>query len=335
MVPGDDGVPVTSRIDTHAPTGPHRTAPRADGAVIPFTRPPNAPMLHVTRDGEQGRRGSGGTVPAALRREGTTMTWDQALGQYATAQRAARRSAGTIRLHQHYLRHLAAQARRRGPWDLERRDLVGFVATYTRRSAETMKSARQAVVGFYRWAHGEGHVAVDPAVGLPPVSVPPGVAKPAPEAVLRRALERADARERLMLLLAAYAGLRCAEIARVHADEWDGRVLYVTGKGGKVRRVPVVHDELVAALDRAEGHVFPGRVDGHLSSGRVTELLSDVLEGQWTGHKLRHRFATRSHDANPDVLALGRVLGHSRPETTMRYVALSDDALLRVVHAAA
>lgn len=263
------------------------------------------------------------------------MGWDWCIEQYGLAQRAARRSAGTIRLHRHYLRQLASFARRRKPAALERRDLVKFVGTYARKSAETMKSARQAVVGFYRWATSEGIVEVNPAAGLPPVSVPPGVARPAPEAVLRRALERADHRSRLMVLFAAYGGLRCAEIARVHGDDWDGRVLYVTGKGEKTRRVPVRHPELVATLNTLDGYLFPGRCSGHLSPGRVTELLSELLEDGWTGHKLRHRFATRSHDANPDVLALGRVLGHSRPETTMRYVALSDDALTRVVDAAA
>lgn len=263
------------------------------------------------------------------------MTWDWCIEQYGIAQRAARRANGTIRLHRHYLRQLAAHAGRTRPWTITRRQLVEFVARYAACSAETMKSARQAVVGFYRWAESEGYVPTSPAAGLPAVSVPPGVPKPAPEAVLRRALERATDRERLMALLAAYGGLRCGEIARVHGDDWDGRVLYVTGKGGKTRRVPIRHDELVSTLDRLDGWLFPGRCGGHLSPGRVTELLSDLLEGDWTGHKLRHRFATRSHDANPDVLALGRVLGHSRPETTMRYVALSDDALVRVVDAAA
>jgi len=275
------------------------------------------------------------TGPARVeRKEAVGVTWEWAIEQYGIAERAARRSAGTIRLHRHYLRHLAVFARRRRPAALTRRDVAAFVATYARRSAETMKSARQSVVGFYRWAALEGLVDVDPTVGLPPVSVPAGEAKPAPEAVLRRALEQARPRERLMLLLAAYAGMRCAEIARTHCDDWDGRVLYVTGKGDKTRRVPVVHPEIVAALEHGEGYLFPGS-RGHLSAGRVTELLSEALEGDWTGHKLRHRFATRSHEVNPDLLALGRVLGHSRPETTARYVQTSHDALVRVVQAAA
>lgn len=261
--------------------------------------------------------------------------WVQAIAEYTTALRAGRRSAGTIRLHRHYLHNLAATSRG-GPWSLAPGDLRRFVAGYTTRSAETMKSARSTVVSFYRWAHTEGRVAVDPSVGLPAVSVPPGVPRPAPEAVLRRALAVAGHRERVMLLLAAYGGLRCCEIAAVHADDLDpAGVLYVTGKGGKTRIVPILHEEILGALARADGYLFPGQVNGHLAAGTVSKLLAETLEGDWTAHKLRHRFSTRSYARNRDLLALQRVLGHSRPETTMRYVQLSHEALVAVVRGAA
>jgi len=42
-----------------------------------------------------------------------------------------------------------------------------------------------------------------------------------------------------------------------------------------------------------------------------------------------------TYAANADVFALGQVLGHSRPETTQRYVRLPSDALLAGVRAAA
>ena len=258
-------------------------------------------------------------------------TWDSVVPLYVDALRAAHRSEGTIRLHRHYLHHLARFCPQ--PWAATSAILTRALAV-SGWSAETRKSARSVAVGFYRWAHLAGHIEADPSRALPPISVPPGEPRPTPEAVLSRALATAAPRERTMLLLAAYAGLRCAEIARVHADDWSAPMLYVHGKGGKVRVVPVQHPELVQALSRADGYLFPGP-NGHLTPGHVTRLLSDALPGQWTGHTLRHRFATRSHQAHPDLLALGKVLGHSRPETTQRYVLLSTDALVAVVAAAA
>jgi integrase/recombinase XerC len=260
------------------------------------------------------------------------MTWDNAIAEYTTAMRAARRSPGTVRLHRHYLRRLAGQVG--SPWTVTTPQLRTYLDV-SHWSAETQKSARASVVAFYRWAHAAGHVDEDPAAALAPITVPAGVPRPAPETALRKALARADHRERVMLLLAAYAGLRCAEIAQVHTDDLTEGLLYVTGKGGKTRIVPLEHPELLAAFARAAGYLFPGKVDGHLSPGYVTKLLSEVLPDGWTGHTLRHRFATRSYARNSDAFALGKVLGHSRPETTLRYVQVPTEALMRVVRGAA
>lgn len=262
-----------------------------------------------------------------------TITWAGALADYTTAMTAARRSPGTIRLHRHYIRNFAATTRR-GPWMVTRSDLRAFLAR-PRWSAETAKSARGALRGFYGWAYDEGLVDVDPTAKLAPVRVVPGVVRPAPDPMVARALGVAAERERLMILLAAYDGLRVGEICRIHRDDWTPPLLLVHGKGGKERIVPVTNPELVSALDRTEGFLFPGGIDGHLAPGSVGHLVSDLLPDSWSAHRLRTRFATRSYARNPDLIALGKVMGHSRPETTLRYVLLEDDAATRVVLAAA
>ena len=115
---------------------------------------------------------------------------------------------------------------------------------------------------FFRWAHGAGFIPVDPAHGLAAVRVPAGVARPVPDDVLHDALARADERDRTMILLGAYAGLRCMEIARVHSRDWDGTGLYVTGKGGKTRYVPIIRMDLRRALTACHGYLFPGQDGG-------------------------------------------------------------------------
>lgn len=260
--------------------------------------------------------------------------WQGAVAEWVTAMRAAGRSEGTIRLYRHYMRQVSTRYPA-GPWRLGTADLQAVLA---RRgwSAETRKSARAAIARFYRWGHGMGYVAHDPALLLDPVTVPAGVPRPMPDPLLERTLLTLGGRERIMALLAAYAGLRCAEIAQVGRDDLVAGVLYVHGKGGKTRRVPIEHPELLAAFERAEdGWLFPNGLGGHLTPGRVSRLLSDVLPDGWTAHTLRHRMATAGYAATRDLLAVGRVLGHSRPETTQRYVLMPDDALLAVVRGAA
>ncbi|MBN9327640.1 tyrosine-type recombinase/integrase [Cellulomonas sp. 73-145] len=258
--------------------------------------------------------------------------WSSALSEYVAAERAAGRSAGTIRLHRHYLRHLAAQVR--APYSVTLAQLDRYLA-HGGWSPETRKSARGSLASFYRWAARMGYVDEQLADRLPHVHVPEGRPRPAPETVLAAALRVADHRTRLMLLLAAHAGLRCSEVSRVHSDDLVGRTLYVTGKGGKTRTVPVLRPELVAAIATADGWLFPGRTSGHLAASTVTALLSDALPGGWTGHTLRHRFATRAYAGTSDLLAVGELLGHSRPETTKRYVLVPDEHLAAAVAAAA
>ncbi|WP_353708977.1 tyrosine-type recombinase/integrase [Cellulosimicrobium sp. ES-005] len=258
--------------------------------------------------------------------------WGLYANEYLTSLRAAGRRPLTVRLHAHYLRLLA--------------DHTGDPRTITLQvleralsrpdwAPETRKSARSVFAGFCRWMHGMGYLEADPSRMLRPVRVPPGQARPIPEAVLERALGLADERERLILLLGAHGGLRAGEIATVHTRDLVDDVLYVTGKGGKTRLVPLVDDELVHAIRRARGWLFPGRTDGHLSAGHVSVLMSRLLPDHWTAHTLRHRAGTRAYAGTRDLLAVGAFLGHSKPETTQRYVQLPQDALRAVARAAA
>jgi integrase/recombinase XerC len=258
-------------------------------------------------------------------------TWPEAMGAYQVAQRAAGRAPGTIRLHRYWLARLAEVAPR--PWSVTTGDLRE-VLSVEGWAPETRKSARGVFRAFYRWGHGIGAIEDDPAQALEGVRVPAGMPRPAPELVVRQALRDAPERERLMIQLGAYAGLRCAEIAAVHADDLVGDELVVVGKGGRVRAVPILSADLYDRLVDLEGWAFPNRLGSHMSPGHVSRLLSAALPGDWTGHSLRHRMASVAYAGTRDLLAVGAVLGHSRPETTQRYVRMPDDAVRAAVRAA-
>lgn len=258
------------------------------------------------------------------------MDWGDALARYAAAQRAAGRAGGTIRLHRYYLARLAAAERPAGP--VTRSQLEAFLG-HDGWAPETRKSARAAVCGFYRWAHGAGLVDEDPAAGLPAIKVPAAVARPTPEHLVRR-LVHEDGRLGLMAMLAAYCGLRRGEIARLHSSDLVDDELHVHGKGGRRRAVPVTSTVLLEQLRGLDGWAFPNGKGSHLSPGHVGRLLSRAMPEGWTAHTLRHRMASTAYAATRDLLAVGAVLGHSRPETTQRYVRLPDDAVRAAVAAA-
>lgn len=262
-----------------------------------------------------------------------TITWDAAVTDWTTALHAAGRSPRTIRLYICHLRKVIRECPD-GPTSVTSTDLR-YILACGRWKPETRKSVRGALGAFFRWAHGTGIIEADPAQNLDTVRVPAGVARPIPDDILREALAQADERDRAMLLLGAFAGLRCMEIARVHSRDWDGSGLYVTGKGGKTRYVPIVRADLRRLLTSMHGYLFPGQDGGHLSPGYVSKRLTRALPGKWTGHTLRHRCGTAMYAGTRDLLAVGAVLGHARPETTRRYVRLPQDALINAVRAAA
>lgn len=259
-------------------------------------------------------------------------TWSQMTTEYLTALTAAGRSRGTIKIHRHYLRVLAQHTDSPSTITIQ---VLQKGLSNPQWAPETRKSAKSVYSSFTRWLHGMGHLAQDPALRLMTVRVPEGQPRPAPEDIVSRSLAMADRRERWMVLLGAHAGLRAAEIATVHSRNLQGEILYVTGKGGKERLVPLTDADLIAAIRDAHGWLFPGRIDGHLSPGYVTKLLSQLMPDDWTAHALRHRAATVGYKATSDILAVGKFLGHSKPETTMRYVQMPQDALWKVAHATA
>lgn len=258
--------------------------------------------------------------------------WTEAIEGFATAQLAARRSAGTIRLRRHYLGRLAAGVSC-GPWAVTTVSLEGFLAV-PGWSPETCNSARTSVRAFYAWGVRVGHAQHNPALALERVRIPRPEPRPTPDHVLKRAELAGSERDVLMLRLGAWEGLRRAEIARVHSDDVVESSLRIRGKGDKVRTIPL-DPRLRDVIVEAGGWLFPSRSGGHLSADRVGAILRSLLGGPWTAHTLRHRFASRAYAAERDFRAVQELLGHSSVVTTQRYVAVPDGALLAAVRAAA
>lgn len=261
--------------------------------------------------------------------------WSDAISAYQVAMLAAGLAAGTIRLHTHYLTRLAARCAH--PFQVTTGDLRAMLADHEWKP-ETRKSARSVFRSFYRWAAEEQLVEVDPAARLRTVRIPPAVPRPTPERIVEAAIAEAEHREEFMLRLGAYGGLRCCEIAVVHSDDYDHAtgILLVHGKGGKTREVPIVEPNLSVMLLELRGYAFPNRWTGEpITAGHVSKLLSRALDAIWTGHTLRHRMGTRALEETKDLLAVGKVLGHARPETTQRYCQVSDGRLRAVAEAVA
>lgn len=249
------------------------------------------------------------------------IAWAPALRRFQTWQRAGTYSPGTVRLYAYRLSDLADTFPT--PASVTTEHLEAILAEHQEWAPSTKKSVRGAWSCFFSWAYRTGVVPVNPVLALPRMNVPTTLPRPAPERVVRGALDGADHRLELMLMLAAFGGLRACEIARVHRDhlveDLVGHSLHVLGKGRKERFVPVAGDLLERLLE-VKGWAFPNsRTGDHITPGYVSFLLSKGLPEKWTAHTLRHRYATSVYAGTGDLFALMELLGHSRPETTMRY----------------
>jgi len=242
-------------------------------------------------------------------------------------------SAGTLRVRRNHLRRLARSVEL---LDAGPDELVAFLAEYEGQAPESRKSALMSVRSFYRWLLDSGQRADDPTRTLRPVKVPAGVPRPIPDAGLEAALAKADQETRLMLLLGGWAGLRRAEIARVHADDVTPFGLVVRGKGGRVRRVPI-HPRLAPELAKVSGWAFPSTVrpGQPVSPDYIADRLERVLPPGHTAHSLRHRFATMAYRGSHDLRAVQQLLGHTDPATTARYTLVGEDELVAAVAAVA
>jgi integrase len=264
-------------------------------------------------------------------------TWANPITQFLDNLAAARAPRPTITLRSYYLRRYAVDSTC-GPWDVTTAELVAYLKRHDEWSPSTVKSFRSTMREFYRWATLNELTDHDPAERLYRVRVPMGTPRPASDAAVARALTTADDRTRLMIRLAAQAGLRCREIALVRGSDIErdlvGWSLRVHGKGDRDRRVPIPEDLATDMLPH-DGYVFEGQDNGHLSAAYVSKLISRAMPGA-TAHQLRHRYATRAYQrGGRDILAVKELLGHASVATTQVYTAVHPDSLRQAALAAA
>jgi integrase len=266
--------------------------------------------------------------------------WEDAIGGWLLWLRLAGKREATIKLRGDHVRSIARRSKTPHPRELTLNRIV-MLCTERRWSNEHRKGVRTSLISFYEWAMKAELVEENPAAVLPKVRPDTPRPRPAPDSVWMELLDAAAPRERLMALLAGEAGLRRAEVARVHCDDLiqdlHGWSLLVHGKGGRQRVVPLT-DRLATQIRnhcRRGGYLFPGQIDGHLSAEWVGTVLSRLMPPGWTAHKLRHRFATRGYAGTGNLRAVQEALGHASVATTQRYTAVSTREVRSVTEAAA
>ena len=151
-----------------------------------------------------------------------------------------------------------------------------------------------------------------------------------------RKFEFTSARDTLLVTLNLTVGLRCSEALNLTVEQFNSDVISIIGKGGKLRKFKVT-DEI-----RTRFNEYMEVRDQAFNDGEDSELLFVSITGKElhvkdinknlkkycercgidkdiTSHCLRRSCATHYLQEGIPVAQVSRLLGHSNPQTTMRY----------------
>lgn len=227
--------------------------------------------------------------------------------------------------------------------DLQPGHLLGFERiAIAGRSAETRRAYSCHLRAFYRWAKQTGIVSEDPSTMLTLPQIPKHLPRPIDEDDLDLALEAARPKMRAMIVLAAFAGLRCCEIAAMDWSDFqrdpDGSAwLHVRGKGDRDRRVEI-GQRVIHALQvygpRRRGAMFLGADGRQIEAKSVSRSINRYLRRQEvnaTAHQLRHRYGTIAYQLSRDLRMVQMQMGHASSRTTEGYTRPSAEAAAAMV----
>lgn len=255
---------------------------------------------------------------------------------------AAGHSERTITGRSDTIRRLARVV---APLDAGEDDLIEWLAGLVDRDGEPLARSSKATYrahlrAFYGWLHETGRRDGDPSAALPSAKAPRGLPHPVTPAEVERVLDACSdprARQtRAYVVLAAYAGLRAHEIAKVRGGDFRGDEVSVTGKGGVSSTVPMppVIRTLAAEMPTT-GYWFPGATDGHVSRVSVSIAVQRAFRRAGVTavpHALRHFFVTQVLRASGGNLRTAqRLARHASPATTAIYTQVLDEDAHRAV----
>jgi integrase/recombinase XerC len=303
---------------------------------------------------------------------GADDTRREAMAWLASLAKERRLSAKTVEAYARDLRqflaflthHLGEPPSVKGILGLKPLDIRAFLAARRMDAVGSRSLMRQlaALRSFARHLEREGHGTASAFAAIRTPKVDKNLPRPlsaASAVAVTDARTRASenrkpwilARDAAVLSLLYGAGLRISEALGLQRRDApvDGiDTITVTGKGGKMRSVPVIppiqramedYLQLCPYAIPPESPLFVGARGGPLSP-RIIQLAVEELRGALglpdsaTPHALRHSFATHLLAKGGDLRGIQELLGHASLSTTQLYTKVDAARLMDAFNAA-
>lgn len=221
-------------------------------------------------------------------------------------------------------------------------DIVRWMSKHTEWSASTAATYHSYLRAWFSWLCLMDYRGDNPMLKLAAPKYPERTPRPvSDDDLVRLLLSRMHHRTRVMVLLAALAGLRVSEVARVRGEDLDLSAprMYVLGKGGTRKWVPL-HPLLceVALTMPRRGWWFPAnatRSGSHVHSKSVSDIIGNAMRRagiRGTPHSLRHWIGTTLLDDGADLRTVQEILRHKSVATTQIYTKVSDERRTEAVN---
>lgn len=152
-----------------------------------------------------------------------------------------------------------------------------------------------------------------------------------------------DTRDRAVIWVLLH-GLRLEEVERLNVEDWQQGlitpgVLRVTGKGGKVRAVPLEPLARDALDDYLRGRTWGPMFLNYKGARLGRQTIQDtcyretfrLLGKRINPHALRHSFASRLEEQGLSLSQIKELMGHSSTAITDIYVHLSPRHLVEAI----
>lgn len=167
---------------------------------------------------------------------------------------------------------------------------------------------------------------------------------------LNAAIAKLDNKQDRLILITFFAtAMRIGELVKLSVDNIRENELYIKGKGGKRRTIPISPELSEAIQDHIyEQGISTGVIFRHQSPKSTLPNQAYTVNGlrkrlyrklepygiRIRPHWYRHGGATELHANGMDIRALQTYLGHKRIETTQRYTHITDNHLREAVRKA-
>lgn len=255
------------------------------------------------------------------------------LSDWEVWQYASRKSEVTITERIRVIRHFHAETGRQ-PVQVDALEIVRWLAGHAEWSDSTLATYTSYLNAWFKWLQVQELRLDNPMIKVGSAKYPDRIPRPVDDSELVTLLvTRMHRRTRVMILLAALAGLRVHEIAKFRGEdlEHEGTMMRVTGKGRRTELIPL-HPILIEVAQSmpARGWWFPSnsKCPGqHIRSKSVSDIIGRAMRRagiSGTPHSLRHWFGTTLLDDGADLRTVQMLMRHKSIQSTQGYTKVRD-----------